>query len=227
LDLQDAAKVKLGHIYFSGENANIPEAAGLYGQVKPGSPVYDEAMLALGWSFLKVNKPDEAIKYAQWIIKNMPDSFLLSEAYLVEGYCYYMKKDFNRAEKSLSNAEKLTEQPVVSMAARDSARKAYEDNEAHFDSVQAKALDLSRQLPTPRVQMKRDQLRPDFDKANAAIDDYAKFMARSQQSDRFESNRKRILEDAGFTLATVKTKMGQGSTSSEAAQELEELEDLE
>ncbi len=233
LDLQDAAKVKLGHIYFSGENANIPEAAGLYGQVKPGSPVYDEAMLALGWSFLKVNKPDEALKYAQWIIKNMPDSFLLSEAYLVEGYCFYMKKDYNNAEKSLSNAEKLTEKPVVSMAARDSARKAYEDNEAHFDSVQAKALDLSRQLPTPRVQMKRDQLRPDFDKANEAIDDYAKFMARSQQSDRFESNRKRVLEDAGFTLATVKTKKAEsgggsvGGANSQELQELEELDDLE
>ena len=233
LDLQDAAKVKLGHIYFSGENANIPEAAGLYGQVKPGSPVYDEAMLALGWSFLKVNKPDEALKYAQWIIKNMPDSFLLSEAYLVEGYCFYMKKDYNNAEKSLSNAEKLTEKPVVSMAARDSARKAYEDNEAHFDSVQAKALDLSRQLPTPRVQLKRDQLRPDFDKANEAIDDYAKFMARSQQSDRFESNRKRVLEDAGFTLATVKTKKAEsgggsvGGANSQELQELEELDDLE
>ena len=200
--------------------------------MKPGSPVYDEAMLALGWSFLKVNKPDEAIKYAQWIIKNMPDSFLLSEAYLVEGYCYYMKKDFDNAEKSLSNAEKLTEQPVVSMAARDSARKAYEDNEAHFDSVQDKALDLSRQLPTPRVQMKRDQLRPDFDKANEAIDDYAKFMQRSQQSDRFESNRKRVLEDAGFTLATVKTKKaesggGAGGANAQELQQLEDLEDLE
>ena len=96
-----------------------------------------------------------------------------------------------------------------------------------YTPYNAAYLDLARQLPTPRVQSKREALRPTFDKANQAIEDYAAFTQKALQSDRFESNRKRILEDAGFTLATVKTKMGQGATSSEAAQELEELEDLE
>ena len=58
-----------------------------------------------------------------------------------------------------------------------------------------------------------------------SIEDYAAFNQKAIQSDRFESNRKRILDDAGFTLATVKTKMGQGAASSEAAQELENLDD--
>jgi len=94
--------------------------------------------------------------------------------------------------------------------------------------VQVKALDLARQLPTPRVESKREALKPSFDKANAAIEDYAAFNQKAIQSDRFESNRKRILDDAGFTLATVKTKMGQGAgVSQEAQQELDELEDLE
>ena len=224
-DLQDAARVKLGHIFFSGENANIAEAARLYGQVKSTSPVYDEAMLGVAWAFIKVNKPDEAIKPAQWIIANLPNSFLISEAYLVEGYCHFMKKDYKRAETSLRQAEKLTEQPVVSMTARDSARKAYEDMSEEFESVQQQALDLARQLPTPRVQKKRDALKPTFDKANKSIEDYASFMQKSIQSDRFEANRKRILDDAGFTLATVKTKMNQGG--GEAIQELEELDDLD
>lgn len=224
-DLQDAARVKLGHIFFSGENANIAEAARLYGQVKSTSPVYDEAMLGVAWAFIKVNKPNEAIKPAQWIIANLPNSFLISEAYLVEGYCHFMKKDYKRAETSLRQAEKLTEQPVVSMTARDSARKAYEDMSEEFESVQQQALDLARQLPTPRVQKKRDALKPTFDKANKSIEDYASFMQKSIQSDRFEANRKRILDDAGFTLATVKTKMNQGG--GEAVQELEELDDLD
>jgi tetratricopeptide (TPR) repeat protein len=184
-------------------------------------------MLGIAWSFLKVNKPDEAMKPAKWIISNLPESFLVSEAYLVQGYCYFMKKDYQNAAKSLEQAEAKTEKPAVSVAARDSARQAYDAMQSEFDSVQVQALDLARQLPTPRVESKREALRPTFDKANQAIEDYAAFTQRAIQSDRFESNRKRILEDAGFTLATVKTKMGQGSTSSEAAQELEELEDLE
>jgi tetratricopeptide (TPR) repeat protein len=223
-DLQDAAKVKLGHIFFSGETPNLAEAASLYGQVKAESPVYDEAMLALGWSFIKVSKPDEAMKYAQWIIKNMPQSFLISEAYLVEGYCHYMKKDYNKAEKSLAQAEKLTEQPVVTQTARDSARRAYEGMAGEFEDVQSKSLDLSRQLPTPRVEQKRSALQPSFDKANKQIENYADFLQKTVQSDRFEANRKRILEDAQFTLATVKTKKGTGSGSTDTG--LEDLGDL-
>ncbi|MCQ2062585.1 MAG: tetratricopeptide repeat protein [Fibrobacter sp.] len=224
-DLQDAARVKLGHIFFSGEKPDIAGAAQMYGQVQPGSPVYDEAMLGIAWSFLKVNKPDDAMKPAQWIINNLPESFLVSEAYLVIGYCHFMKKDYNGAAKALEQAEKRTEQPVVSVAARDSARQAYDAMQTEFDSVQVQALDLARQLPTPRVESKREALQPSFDKANQSIEDYAAFTQKSIQSDRFESNRKRILEDAGFTLATVKTKMSQGGASSEAAQELESLED--
>jgi len=220
-DIQDAAKVKLGHIYFSGETPNLPEAASLYGQIKPDSYVYDEAMLALGWSFLKVNKPGDAIKYAQWIIKNMPQSFLVAEAYLVEGYCYYMQKKYDDAEVSLKNAEKLTERPVVSVAARDSARKSFEATQGEFEDVQNKALDLARQLPTPRVQQKRDALRPTFDKANQNIEDFAAFQQRVIQSDRFETNRKRVLEDAKFTNANISLKKGSGSGTAPQLKELD------
>lgn len=226
-DLQDAARVKLGHIYFSGEKADIAAAAQMYAQVQPGSPVYDEAMLGIAWSFLKVNKPDEAMKPAQWIISNLPESFLVSEAYLVQGYCYFMKKDYAKAAASLESAETKTEKPAVSVAARDSAKQAFDAMQDEFDSVQVQALDLARQLPTPRVESKREALRPTFDKANKSIEDYAAFTQKALQSDRFESNRKRILEDAGFTLATVKTKMGQGAGSAESAKELDALDDLE
>ena len=207
-DLQDAARVKLGHLFFSGEKPDIAAAAQMYGQVQKDSPVFDEAMLGIAWSFLKVNKPDEAIKPAKWIISNLPESFLVSEAYLVIGYCYFMKKDYQNALEALTQAETRTEKPIVSVAARDSARQAYDAMQGQFDSVQVIALDLARQLPTPRVESKREALRPTFNKANQAIEDYAKFIQKSIQSDRIESNRKRILEDAGFTKATLLSKMG-------------------
>ena len=79
---------------------------------------------------------------------------------------------------------------------------------AKFDSVQVLALDFASQLPTPRVESKRKALRPTLDKAIQTIEDYASFMQRAIQSDRFESNRKRILEDAGFTKASPFTRPG-------------------
>ena len=228
-DLQDAAKVKLGHLFFSGEKPDIAQAAQMYGQVQKGSPVFDEAMLGIAWSFLKVHKPDDAMKPAKWIISNLPESFLVSEAYLVVGYCHFMKKEYKKSAEALQEAVNLSDKPVVSGAARDSARQAYDAMQGQFDSVQVLALDLARQLPTPRVESKREALRPTFDKANQAIEDYASFMQRSIQSDRFESNRQRIREDAGFTLATVKTllvKDGGGETKPDlpATDELGDLE---
>ena len=195
-DIQDAAKVKLGHLFFSAEKPNIVAAAQMYLQVQKDSPVFDEAMLGIACSFLKVNKPDEAIKPAQWIISNLPESFFVSEAYLVLGYCNDIKKNYREAIDALDEAGKRTEQPIVSVAARDSARQVFDATWVQFDSVHVLALELARQLPTPRVESKRKALRPTLDKANQAIEDYASFMQRAIQSDRFESNRKRILEDA-------------------------------
>ena len=199
-DIQNAAKVKLGHLFFSAEKPDIVAAARMYGQVQKDSPVFDEALLGIAWLFLKVIKPDEAIKLAKWIINNFPESFFVPEAYLVMGYCYFMKKDNQNAYEALQEAITRTEQPFVSVASRDSARQAFDSMWSRFDSVQVLALDLARELPTPRVDSKRKALRPTFNKVHQAIEDYASFMQRSIQSDRFESICKRILEDAGFLL---------------------------
>ncbi len=207
-DIQDAAKVKLGHLFFSAEKPDIVAAARMYLQVHKESPVFGEALLGIAWCFAKVYKLDEAIKPAKWIISNLPESFFVPEANLLMGYCYFMKKDFQNALEALTEAENLTERPMVSVASRDSARQAYDAMQGQFDSVQVIALDLARQLPTPRVESKRKALRPTFDKVHQAIEDYASFMQKSIQSDRFESNRKRILEDAGFTKASPFTRPG-------------------
>ena len=207
-DIQDAAKVKLGHLFFSAEKPDIVAAARMYLQVHKESPVFDEAMLGIAWCFLKARKLDDAMKVAKWIINNFPESYLVSEAYLVIGYCYYIKEDWRNAIEPLSEAEKRTEKPMVSVASRDSARLAYDAMQSELDSVQVLALDLARQLPTPRVESRRKALRPTFDKVHQAIEDYASFMQRSIQSDRFESIRKRVLEDAGFTRPLYNPRMG-------------------
>ncbi len=195
-DIQNAAKIKLGHLFFSAEKPDIAAAAQMYGQVQKDSPMFDEAMIGIAWAFLKANKLDEAMKYAKWIISNLPESFLVSEAYLVIGCCNYMKKNYKEAVDALDEAVKRTEQPMVTVAARDSARQVFDAKWSQFDSIQVIALDLAHQLPTPRVESKRKALHPTIDKLHQAIEDYATFMQRAIQSDRFESNRKRILDDA-------------------------------
>jgi TolA-binding protein len=224
-DIQNAAKVKLGHIFSSAEKPDLAAAAQMYGLVQKESPVFDEAMLGIAWAFLKVYKIDEAIKYAKWIINNLPKSFIVSEAYLIIGYCYFMKKDYKNAFDALIQTEKLTEQPFVSVASRDSARLAYDAMQSQLDSVQVFALDLANQLPTPRVESKRKAFRSTFDKVYKVIEDYATFMQRVIESDRFESNRKRILDDAGFTLSPPRVHPGPMRSYNKPDFDYSELED--
>jgi TolA-binding protein len=228
-DLQDAAKIKLGHIYF-GESDGLPEAAKLYGQVtNTNSPFYEEAALALSWSFLKVRDTQRARPFTRWIITNRPNSFLISEAHLVEGYCDYLEGNLRRAEASLNRAIKLSENPAISKAQRDSAKTAYDNMKERFDTVQVRALDLARQLPTPRVEQKRAALRPDFVKANAEIENFADFQQRVIQSDRFDASRQRVLGDAKLTSAVVSSKLAQmpGGGAGAGLESLEDLDDLE
>jgi len=203
-DIQDAAKVKLGHLFFSAEKLDIVAAARMYLQVHKESPVFGEAMLGIAWCFLKVYKPDEAIKFAQWIINNLSESFSVPEAYLVVGYCHFMKKEYWKSADALRKAVDLSDKPIVSVASRDSARQAYDSMQSQFDSIQVLALDFARQLPTPRVESKRKTLRPTFNKVHQAIEAYALFMQKSIQSDRFEPIRQYIRDDAGFCLAMVR-----------------------
>jgi TolA-binding protein len=230
-DLQDAAKIKLGHIYFA-EKDGLPEAAKLYGQVTNiNSPFYEEAALALAWSFLKVRDTKNARPFTTWIIKNRPKSYLVSEAYLVEGYCDYLEGQLRAAEKNLNKAIALTKNPTITKEQKDSAKTAYDNMKEHFDSVQVRALDLARQLPTPRVEQKRAALRPDFEKANREIENFADFQQRVIQSDRFEASRQRVQADAGLTSAVVSTKIAQNPAAAGAAGgglgDLEDLDDLE
>jgi TolA-binding protein len=233
-DLQDAAKIKLGHIYFA-EADGLPEAAKLYGQVNNiNSPFYEEAALALAWSFLKVRDTKNARPFTSWIIKNRPNSYLVSEAYLVEGYCDYLEGSLRAADKNLNKAIALTKNPTISKEQKDSAKTSYDNMKEHFDSVQVRALDLARQLPTPRVEQKRAALRPDFEKANREIENFAEFQQRVIQSDRFEASRQRVLSDAGLTSAVVSSKIAQmpagaggGGGGAGDIGDLDDLDDLE
>ena len=226
-DIQDAAKVKLGYLFFSAEKLDIVAAARMYLQVHKESPVYDEAMLGIALCFLKARKLDDAMKVAKWIINNLPKSIIVAEAYLVIGYCYFMKKDYKNAFDALIQTEKLTEQPFVSVASRDSARQAFDAIWSQYDSIQVLALDLASQLPTPRVESKRKALRPTLDKVHQTIEDYALFMQKSIQSDRFEPIRQRILDDAGFCLATVRCCPGPSYGPYYGRPDIDPLEDFD
>ncbi len=230
-DLLESAKVKLGHIFFSSEPPRYVEAAGMYKDIiQSDSHARDEALMALAWSLIKSRKADKALGLADEIINKYPNSYLVPEANLIKGYGYFMQAEWKKAKAALEKCKELVEKPLVSMDDRQKAKGEFRTMVKGFEDVQMRAVDLARQLPTPRVQAKRAKLKPDFDKANKEIDQHYVFLQKAVESDNFEASRKRIKEDASYTLAEVMSRLGRegGSTiDDDDLDDLDGLEDLE
>lgn len=216
-DIQDATRVKLGHLFFSQQpQPRLVDAAKLYREVNKESFIYDEAMLGVAWTLLKGNQAGNALKVAEGIIKSLPDSYMVPEAWLVKGYAQYMQSKGNpsalqEARNSLEQCKKLIEKPVITQAQKDSAQKAYNANLQNFEEMQNQVYDLAAKLPTERVQQKRDALKPVHAKSMSIIEDYSNFLKRMEESRQFEENRKKLLSDASYTLAIISSKLGKSS----------------
>src|SRR5437879_10817694 len=95
-EMKEVTAVKLGHINFGKEPPQLVKAAEFYGSVSPSSAKYDEALLGLAWSFLKVQRFKESATYAADIVNKTPNSLLVPEAHLLLGYSAFFDKDYDR-----------------------------------------------------------------------------------------------------------------------------------
>ncbi len=224
-EMKEVTAVKLGHINFGKEPPQLVKAAEFYGSVSPSSSKYDEALLGLAWSFLKVQRFKEAQGYANDIISKTPNSLLVPEGHLLLGYCAYFDKDYDKSIKEFDNAIDLAQKKAV--AASDIQRKKEENMSSggDFQAIQKEALLLSNQLPTPRVLEKREELRPKFENIHKKIESYLEFLREVEQVEKFLANKDRIIKDAKFTKATViNIKGGSSEKRGPSQNELENLD---
>lgn len=224
-EMKEVTAVKLGHINFGKEPPQLVKAAEFYGSVSPSSSKYDEALLGLAWSFLKVQRFKESASYASDIVNKTPNSLLVPEAHLLLGYCAYFDKDYDRSIKEFDQAMDLAEKKAV---AAQEIQKRREENMAmsgDFLAMQKEALLLSNQLPTDRVLAKRKDLMPKFEDVHKKIEAYLEFLREVEQIEKFLANKDRIIKDAKFTKATViNVKAGAGEKRGPSDQELQNLE---
>lgn len=224
-EMKEVTAVKLGHINFGKEPPQLVKAAEYYGSVSPSSSKYDEALLGLSWSFIKVQRPKEAAGYANDIVSKTPKSLLVPEAHLLLGYCAYFDKDYDKSIKEFDEAIDLAEKKAVAVADIQKKKEDNMMNSQEFASVQKEALLLSNQLPTDRVIKKREELRPKFEDIHKKIEDYLEFMRETEQIEKFLQNKDRIIKDAKFTKATViNIKAGSGEKAAPSKQDLDNLD---
>ena len=224
-DMKEVTAVKLGHLNFGKEPPQLVKAAELYGSVSASSSKYDEALLGLSWSFIKVQRFKEAQSYANDIITKTPNSLLVPEAHLLLGYCAFFDKNYDQSIGEFEKAIDLAEKKAVAAADIQKRKDQNIASSGDFQAMQKEALLLSNQLPTPRVLEKREQLRPKFEEMHKSIESYLEFLREMEQVEKFLQNKDRIIKDAKFTKATViNIKSGAGEKSGPSKNELDNLE---
>jgi TolA-binding protein len=224
-DMKEVTAVKLGHINFGKEPPQLVKAAEYYGSVSSSSSKYDEALLGLAWSFIKVQRFKEAQQYANDIVTKTPNSLLVPEANLLLGYCAYFDKDYDRSIKQFDIAIELAEKKAVDAAEIQRRKDENAVMSPEFLQVQKEALLLSNQLPTPRVLEKREELRPKFEDVHKKIEAHLEFLRQVEQIEKFLQNKDRIIKDAKFTKATViNIKGGAGDRRVPSQNELDQLD---
>jgi tetratricopeptide (TPR) repeat protein len=203
----------------------LVKAAEYYGSVSSTSSKYDEALLGLAWSFLKVQRFKEAADYAGAILAKTPNSLLVPEAHLLLGYCAFFDKNYDKSIAEFDLAVSLAEKKAVTAQEIQRRREESAQSSGEFLEVQREALLLSNQIPTQRVLTKREELRPRFETIHGKIEKHLEFLREVEQLEKFLQNKERIIKDAKFTKATViNIKAGASEKRGPTQQELKGLE---
>jgi len=94
--LKDLARLTLGRLYY--ELGNFEDALAQYKDIPSSdNENYDDAILGIGWVYIKQNDYGKAEKYFKKIVSEMPQSDLLTEARLSLGHCYLGESKYDDA----------------------------------------------------------------------------------------------------------------------------------
>jgi len=204
--LQDAANLKLGHLYFeSGDK--LRQAVEAYLRVPDGSPYQDEALLATAWSWMKVNRPQEAYETTDRLIFNVPESPLIPEAYLVKGYSLMLLKRYAEAVNSLEQCITSAQKHFLTDRDLQKRRAEFEDQTQKFAPVAEKIKKNALRKPTNVVQKERVDLAPEFDRYSKLSKDFFAFSMAAKSHSRFFKRKDEVIADAEYALAKATNMM--------------------
>jgi len=204
--LQNAAAVKLGHIYFESKGPDgkgrLREAVEAYSMVPEGAvPSGDEALLGAAWAWIKAGQPKLAFEKADKIVSLHPKSPFVPEAHLVRGYTLMQQNRYAGAvpifEKCLETAggKFLTAEDVTQ-------RKVQYDSEMDvFAPTADKIKKNAMRKPTPRSVEERPELQKGYERFAKEHKEFFDYRMLEKSHRNFFMQKEQIIEDATFALA--------------------------
>jgi tetratricopeptide (TPR) repeat protein len=214
--LQDAANNKLGQLYF--EEVELRKAVEAFSQVPEGSPFGDEAQMGIAWSWIKVNRPEEALKAINNLIVTQTASPLIPEAYLVKGYALMLLKRNPEAKTALETCMEMCKKDFASEDDLKARRGKFDQYLQQFAPTSEKIRKNALRKPTDKTMAERADMKSEFDKFSKEAKDFFEFTLQVQSNKEFFRRKDQVLTDAEYALAKV-TKLIGGTKETQILQE--------
>ena len=199
--LQNAAAVKLGHMYFEAGD-KLRNAVESYSIVpENASPSGDEALLGIAWSWAKAGQPQFTLQNADKIIRLHPKSPYVPEAYLLRGYALMLLNRHVESIPAFEQCVKAAEGKFLTDGdVRD--RKVQFDRESDtFLPVADKIKRNALRKPTPRSVEERPELQRGYDKFAKENKEFFEYRMLAKAHKNFHMRKADIIDDATYALA--------------------------
>jgi TolA-binding protein len=204
--LQDAANLKLGHLYFeSGDK--LRQAVEAYQRVPDGSPYQDEALLGTSWSWMKVNRPQEAFQTIDRMIGSYPESPLIPEAYLVRGYSLMLLKRYPEAVSTLEQSVTASKRNFITDGDLQKRKNAFNEYVQKFAPTAEKIKKNALRKPTNKTIEERSDYDKEFQKYSQESRDFFIYVLLAKSHTRFFKRKDEVIADAEYALAKATNMM--------------------
>ena len=198
--LQDAANLKLGHLYFeSGDK--LRQAVEAYLRVPDGSPYQDEALLGTAWAWLKVNRPQEALQTVEKLVFNFSDSPLLPEGYMVKGYALMLLKRYGEAVPALEACINTCKKSFVTDEDLQKHKGEFDDQTQKFSPMAERIKKNALRKPTNKNIEERPEMEKEFGKYSKESRDFFNYTLLAKSHTRFFKRKDDVIKDAEYALA--------------------------
>jgi tetratricopeptide (TPR) repeat protein len=198
--IQDAANLKLGHLYFE-QGDQLRKAVECYQRVPEGSQYGDEALLATAWAWVKVNKPDICVQTLDRLQGAHPESPLIPESYLVRGYALMLQKRYTEAVPALEKALELAKGAFITETELTQKKQDFDRVVQDFIPTGERIKKNTLRKPTNKTMEERPELKTEFDKFAKSDLDFFAFSLLAKSHTRFFKQKDQIVEDADYALA--------------------------
>jgi len=204
--LQNAAAVKLGHMYFESQGADgkgrLRDAVEAYGMVSEGaSPSGDEALLGAAWAWIKAGQPQMAYQKADKIVSMHPKSPFVPEAHLVRGYTLMQQKRYSDAIPALEKCLETVRGKFLTAEDVATRKVQYDSEMETFAPTADKIKKNAMRKPTPRSVEERPDLQKGYERFAKEHKEFFDYKMLEKSHRNFFMSKERIEDDATFALA--------------------------